>query len=41
MQQDNDTNEPTFEWLKENKMKVLEWLNQSLGLNLIEIITSA
>ena len=41
MQQDNDpghTSKSTSESLKINKMKVLEWLNQSPDLNLIEML---
>ena len=41
MQQDNDpkhTSKSTSEWLKKPKMKVLEWPNQSLDLNLIEML---
>ncbi len=40
MQLDNDrkhTSKSTSEWLKENKIKVLEWASQSLGLNPIEM----
>ncbi len=41
MQQDNDpkhTSKSTSEWLKKNKMKVLEWPNQSPDLNQIEML---
>ncbi len=41
MQQDNDhkhTSKSTYEWLKKNKIKVLEWPNQSPDLNPIEIL---
>ncbi len=41
MQQDNDpklTSKSTSEWLKKNKIKVLEGPNQSLDLNLIEML---
>ncbi len=40
MQQDNDpkiTSKSISEWLNKNKIKVLEWANQSLDLNLIEM----
>ncbi|KAK1788663.1 hypothetical protein P4O66_002483 [Electrophorus voltai] len=38
---DNDpkhTSKSTFEWLKKNKMKTLEWPSQSPGLNPIEML---
>ncbi len=41
MQQDNDlknTSKTTSEWLKKNKIKVLEWPNQSPDLNPIEML---
>ncbi|KAK3552084.1 hypothetical protein QTP70_033659 [Hemibagrus guttatus] len=41
LQQDNDpkhTSKSTSEWLKENKMKTLEWLSQSPDLNPIEML---
>ncbi len=41
MQQDNDlkhTSMSTSEWLKKNKIKVLEWPNKNLDLNLIEML---
>ncbi len=41
MQQDNDpkyTSKSTSEWLKKNKIKVLEWPNQSPDLNPIEML---
>ncbi|KAK3515159.1 hypothetical protein QTP70_008187 [Hemibagrus guttatus] len=41
LQQDNDpkhTSKSTSEWLKKNKMKTLEWPNQSLDLNPIEML---
>ncbi len=41
IQQDNDpkhTSKSTSEWLKKNKMKVLEWPNQSPDLNPIEML---
>ncbi len=41
MQQDNDlkhTSKSTSEWLKENKIKVLESPSQSLDLNPIEML---
>ncbi len=41
MQQDNDlkhTSKSTSEWLKKNKIKVLEWLSQSPDLNPIEML---
>ncbi len=41
MQPDNDpkhTSKSTSEWLKENKIKVLEWPSQSPELNLIEML---
>ncbi len=41
MQQDNDpkhTSRFTIEWLKKNKVKVLEWLSQSPDLNPIEML---
>ncbi len=41
MQQDNDlkhTSKSTSEWLKKNKIKVLEWLSQSSELNPIEML---
>ncbi len=41
MQQDNDrkhTSKSTSEWLKKDKIKVLEWLSQSPDLNPIEML---
>ncbi len=41
MQQDNDTKlttKSTSEWLTKNKIKVLEWPNQSPDLNPIEML---
>ncbi|KAK3568483.1 hypothetical protein QTP86_008234 [Hemibagrus guttatus] len=41
LQQDNDpkhTSKSTSEWLKKNKMKTLEWPNQSPDLNPIEML---
>ncbi len=41
MQQDNNpkhTSHSTKEWLKKNKVNVLEWLSQSLDLNPITML---
>ncbi len=41
MQHDNNhkhTSHSTKEWLKKNKVNVLEWLSQSPDLNLIEML---
>ncbi|KAK3537707.1 hypothetical protein QTP70_017821 [Hemibagrus guttatus] len=41
LQQDNDpkhTSKSTSEWLKKNKMKILEWPSQSPDLNPIEML---
>ncbi len=38
MQQNNDPKHTASEWLKKNKIKVLEWPNQSPDLNPIEML---